>query len=248
MLQGRAAIITGSSQGIGAGLAKYFAKQGAMVVVNYPFESEAEKAKMVVAEITDAGGKAIAIKANVADEFEVIQMMDETVKAFGQLDILINNAGITKDSSFKKMTVENFKLVMDTNLVGTFITCKAAAEIMAEQGYGRIVNMSSIAGLQGNFGQANYAASKAGVIGLTKTAAIEYAKKGVTVNAIAPGFVRTPMTDQIPEEVRNNMIQSIPVKRMGEPEDIAATAAFLASKEAGYITGQVLSVNGGWYM
>jgi len=248
MLQGQAAIITGSSQGIGAGLAKYFAKQGAMVVVNYPFESEAEKAKMVVAEITEAGGKAIAIKANVADEFEVIHMMEETVKTFGKLDILINNAGITKDSSLKKMTVENFKMVLDTNLVGTFITCKAAAEIMAEQGYGRIVNMSSIAGLQGNFGQANYAASKAGVIGLTKTAAIEYAKKGVTVNAIAPGFVRTPMTDQIPEEVRNNMIQSIPVKRMGEPEDIAATAAFLASKEAGYITGQVLSVNGGWYM
>ncbi len=248
MLQGRAAIITGSSQGIGAELAIYFAKQGAMVVVNYPFDSEAEKAKKVVDEITEHGGKAIAIKANVADEAEVLHMMEGTVKAFGKLDILINNAGITKDSSLKKMTVENFKMVLDTNLVGTFITCKAAAEIMAEQGYGRIVNMSSIAGLQGNFGQANYAASKAGVIGLTKTVAIEYAKKGVTVNAIAPGFVRTPMTDQIPEEVRNNMIQSIPVQRMGEPEDIAATAAFLASKEAGYITGQVLSVNGGWYM
>ena len=146
------------------------------------------------------------------------------------------------------MTVENFKMVLDTNLVGTFITCKVAAEIMAEQGYGRIVNTSSIAGLQGNFGQANYAASKAGVIGLTKTIAIEYAKRGITVNAIAPGFIRTPMTDQIPEAAKGIMIESIPVKRIGEPEDIAATAAFLASKEAGYITGQVLSVNGGWYM
>ena len=248
MLKNQVAIITGSSQGIGAGLATYFAKQGAAVVVNYPFDSEEEKAKHVVAEITNNGGKAIAIKANVADEAEVKNMMEETVKEFGKLDILVNNAGITRDSSFKKMTVENFKMVLDTNLVGTFITCKAAAEIMAEQGYGRIVNMSSIAGLQGNFGQANYAASKAGVIGLTKSVAIEYAKKGVTVNAIAPGFVRTPMTDQIPAEVRDNMIHSIPVKRMGEPEDIAATAAFLASKEAGYITGQVLSVNGGWYM
>ena len=248
MLKDQVAIITGSSQGIGAGLAKYFAQQGAIVVVNFPFDSEAEKAENVVAEITNNDGKAIAIKANVTDEAEVKNMMEETVNAFGKLDILVNNAGVTRDSSLKKMTVENFKMVLDTNLVGTFITCKAAAEIMAEQGYGRIVNMSSIAGLQGNFGQANYAASKAGVIGLTKTVAIEYAKKGVTVNAIAPGFVPSWMTDQIPEEVRNNMIQSIPVKRIGEPEDIAATVAFLASKEAGYITGQVLSVNGGWYM
>ena len=178
MLKNQVAIITGSSQGIGAGLATYFAKQGAAVVVNYPFDSEEEKAKHVVAEITNNGGKAIAIKANVADEAEVKNMMEETVKEFGKLDILVNNAGITRDSSFKKMTVENFKMVLDTNLVGTFITCKAAAEIMAEQGYGRIVNMSSIAGLQGNFGQANYAASKAGVIGLTKSVAIEYAKKG----------------------------------------------------------------------
>ncbi|MCQ6275498.1 3-oxoacyl-ACP reductase FabG [Bacillus sp. V3B] len=248
MLKDQVAIITGSSQGIGAGLAKYFTEKGAAVVINYPFDSEAEKAENVVSEITKNGGKAIAIKANVTNETEVKTMMEETVQAFGKLDILVNNAGITRDSSLKKMTVDNFKMVLDTNLVGTFITCKAAAEIMAAQGYGRIVNTSSIAGLQGNFGQANYAASKAGVIGLTKTAAIEYAKKGVTVNAIAPGFVRTPMTDQIPEEIKNNMIQSIPAKRIGEPEDIAATAAFLASKEAGYVTGQVLSINGGWYM
>ena len=148
----------------------------------------------------------------------------------------------------KKMTVENFRMVLETNLVGSFITSRAAALVMAEQGYGRIVNTSSIAGLMGNFGQANYASSKAGVIGLTKTIAREFAKKGVTCNAIAPGFVRTPMTDQIPEEIRTNMINEIPVQRIGEPEDIAAAAAFLASKQAGYITGQVLSVNGGSLM
>lgn len=184
MLQDQVAIITGSSQGIGAGLAKYFAKQGAVVAANYPFDSEAEKAKNVVAEITNNGGQAIAIKANVTDEAEVKNMMEETVGKFGKLDILVNNAGITKDSSLKKITVENFKLVLDTNLVGTFITCKVAAEIMAEQGYGRIINMSSIAGQQGNFGQANYAASKAGVIGLTKRAAIEYAKKGLPLTRL----------------------------------------------------------------
>ncbi|OLO27910.1 3-oxoacyl-ACP reductase [Alkalihalophilus pseudofirmus] len=248
MLENQVAIITGSCQGIGAGMARYFSRLGATVVVNYPFEAEAEKAKTVVKEIIANGGKAIAIQANVADEKEVIQMIEQTVKEFGKLDILVNNAGVTRDASIKKMTVENFKMVVDVNLVGSFITSKAAALVMAEQGYGRIVNTSSIAGLQGNFGQANYASSKAGVIGLTKTFAIEFAKKGVTVNAIAPGFISTPMTDQIPDDIRNNMINSIPVKRAGEPDDIAAAAAFLASKEAGYITGQVLSINGGLLM
>ncbi|WP_249870685.1 3-oxoacyl-ACP reductase FabG [Oceanobacillus saliphilus] len=248
MLKDQVAIITGSSQGIGSGIAKYFAKKGASVVVNYPFDGEAEKAQAVVEEITADGGKAIALKANVADEEEVTKMVEDTVKEFGKLDILVNNAGITRDSSVKKMTVENFKMVINTNLVGSFITSKIAAEVMASQGYGRIVNTSSIAGQEGNFGQANYAASKSGVLGLTKTFAREYARKGVTVNAVSPGFIRTPMTDAIPEDIRNNMINEIPVKRVGEPEDIAAATAFLASKEAGFITGQLLPINGGLNM
>ncbi|GAB3043008.1 3-oxoacyl-ACP reductase FabG [Virgibacillus ainsalahensis] len=248
MLKNQVAIITGSSQGIGTGVAKYFAKQGAAVVVNYPFDSEAESANTVVEEITSKGGIAIALKANVASETEVKQLIDDTISKFGKLDILVNNAGITRDSTAKKMTVENFKMVLDTNLVGSFITSKIAAEIMAEQGYGRIINTSSIAGQQGNFGQANYASSKSGVLGLTKTFALEYAKKGVTVNAISPGFIRTPMTEAIPEDIRKNMINEIPVKRTGEPEDIAAAAAFLASDQAGFITGQLLPVNGGLYM
>lgn len=248
LLQEQVAIITGSSQGIGAGIAQYFAKQGASIIINYPSDAEEKKAKSVVKEILDSGGKAVALKANVTAEEEVIQMIEDTMKVYGKLDILVNNAGITKDSSIKKMTVEVFNRVLDVNLVGTFNTSKAAVNVMAEQGYGRIINLSSIAGLQGNFGQANYAASKAGVIGLTKTIAIEYAQKGITANAIAPGFIRTAMTDQIPDEIKNNVLNAIPVKRVGEPIDIAAAAAFLASKEAGYITGQVLSVNGGLLM
>lgn len=248
MLENQVAIITGSSQGIGAGMAKYFAKLGASVVINYPFESEKERAREIVQGIASEGGKVIALKANVTNEDDVSKLVEDTVKEFGKIDILVNNAGITRDSTLKKMTVEDFKLVLDTNLVGSFITSKAVLQVMAEQGYGRIVNISSISGLQGNFGQANYASSKAGIVGLTKTMAIEYAKKGITVNAVAPGFVRTPMTDKIPEDIKRTMIAEVPVNRIGEPEDIAAAAAFLASAQAGYITGQILSVNGGVLM
>lgn len=248
MLNNQVAIITGSSQGIGKGIAKYFAKQGATVIVNYPFDSEAEKANTIVEEITSKNGKAVALKANVTNEEEVKRMINEIINKFGQLDILVNNAGITRDSTAKKMTVENFKMVLDTNLVGSFITSRIAAEVMAAHGYGRIINTSSIAGQQGNFGQANYAASKSGVLGLTKTFALEYAKKGVTVNAISPGFIKTPMTEAIPEDIKKNMISEIPVRRIGEPEDVASAAAFLASEQAGFITGQLLPVNGGLYM
>jgi len=248
MLNNQVAIITGSSQGIGKGIAKYFAKQGATVIVNYPFDSESEKANTIVEEITSGSGKAIALKANVTNEEEVKRMINDTINKFGQLDILVNNAGITSDSTAKKMTVENFKMVLDTNLVGSFITSKIASAVMAANGYGRIINTSSIAGQQGNFGQANYAASKSGILGLTKTFALEYAKKGVTVNAISPGFIRTPMTEAIPEDIKKNMISEIPVRRTGEPEDVASAAAFLASEQAGFITGQLLPVNGGLYM
>ncbi|WP_338448350.1 3-oxoacyl-[acyl-carrier-protein] reductase [Niallia oryzisoli] len=248
MLENQVAIITGSSQGIGAEMAKYFARLGASVVINYPFESEKERAREIVQGIASEGGKVIALKANVTNEDEVSKLVENTVKEFGRIDILVNNAGITRDSTMKKMTVEDFKFVLDTNLVGSFITSKAVLQVMADQGYGRIVNISSISGLQGNFGQANYASSKAGIVGLTKTMAIEYAKKGITVNAVAPGFVRTPMTDKIPEEIKSSMIAQIPVNRIGEPEDIAAATAFLASTQAGYITGQILSVNGGVLM
>ncbi|PTL37998.1 3-oxoacyl-ACP reductase FabG [Alkalicoccus saliphilus] len=248
MFSNQVALITGASQGIGKEIAYYFAERGARVIVNYPFESEYEKAQAVVESIQKAGGWGEAIQADVGKEDEVKNMFEQIKSKYNALHILVNNAGITKDSSIKKMSVEQYSDVIHTNLTGSFLTLKEASLIMGGQSYGRIINTSSISGLHGNFGQANYASAKAGIVGLTKTAAIEYARKGVTVNAIAPGFIRTPMTDQIPDDIKTSMISEIPVQRIGEPVDIASAAAFLASEEAGYITGQILSVNGGSFM
>lgn len=246
MLEGRVAVVTGASRGIGREVALTLAKYGADVVVNY--NGSEEKAKEVVAEIETLGRKAIAIKASVSNMDEVSQMIDETVEKFGKIDILVNNAGITKDNLVLKMTEDDFDAVIDTNLKGTFLCMKQVYRLMMKQRYGRIINMSSVIGVSGNAGQVNYAASKAGVIGMTKSLARELGTRGVTVNAIAPGFIETEMTDVLSDKVKQEIEGQIPLKRMGQVQDVAEAVAFLASDKAAYITGQVLHVDGGMVM
>lgn len=246
MLEGRVAVVTGASRGIGREVALTLAKYGADVVVNY--NGSEEKAKEVVAEIETLGRKAIAIKASVSSMDEVSQMIDETVEKFGRIDILVNNAGITKDNLVLKMTEDDFDAVIDTNLKGTFLCMKQVYRLMMKQRYGRIINMSSVIGVSGNAGQVNYAASKAGVIGMTKSLARELGTRGVTVNAIAPGFIETEMTDVLSDKVKQEIEGQIPLKRMGQVQDVAEAVAFLASDKAAYITGQVLHVDGGMVM
>lgn len=246
MLEGRVAVVTGASRGIGREVALTLAKYGADVIVNY--NGSEEKAKEVVAEIETLGRKAIAIKASVSSMDEVSQMIDETVEKFGKIDILVNNAGITKDNLVLKMTEDDFDAVIDTNLKGTFLCMKQVYRLMMKQRYGRIINMSSVIGVSGNAGQVNYAASKAGVIGMTKSLARELGTRGVTVNAIAPGFIETEMTDVLSDKVKQEIEGQIPLKRMGQVQDVAEAVAFLASDKAAYITGQVLHVDGGMVM
>lgn len=246
MLEGRVAVVTGASRGIGREVALILAKYGADVVVNY--NGSEEKAKEVVAEIETLGRKAIAIKASVSSMDEVSQMIDETVEKFGKIDILVNNAGITKDNLVLKMTEDDFDAVIDTNLKGTFLCMKQVYRLMMKQRYGRIINMSSVIGVSGNAGQVNYAASKAGVIGMTKSLARELGTRGVTVNAIAPGFIETEMTEVLSDKVKQEIEGQIPLKRMGQVQDVAEAVAFLASDKAAYITGQVLHVDGGMVM
>lgn len=246
MLEGKVAVVTGASRGIGREVALTLAKYGADVVVNY--NGSEEKAKEVVAEIEKQGRKAIAIKASVSSMDEVSQMIEETVEKFGKIDILVNNAGITKDNLVLKMTEDDFDAVIDTNLKGTFLCMKQVYRLMMKQRYGRIINMSSVIGVSGNAGQVNYAASKAGVIGMTKSLARELGTRGVTVNAIAPGFIETEMTDVLPDKVKQEIEGQIPLKRMGQVQDVAEAVVFLASDKAGYITGQVLHVDGGMVM
>lgn len=246
MLEGRVAVVTGASRGIGREVALTLAKYGADVVVNY--NGSEEKAKEVVVEIEKFGRKAIAIKASVSSMDEVSQMIDETVEKFGKIDILVNNAGITKDNLVLKMTEDDFDAVIDTNLKGTFLCMKQVYRLMMKQRYGRIINMSSVIGVSGNAGQVNYAASKAGVIGMTKSLARELGTRGVTVNAIAPGFIETEMTDVLSDKVKQEIEGQIPLKRMGRVQDVAEAVAFLASDKAAYITGQVLHVDGGMVM
>lgn len=246
MLEGRVAVVTGASRGIGREVALTLAKYGADVVVNY--NGSEEKAKEVVAEIETLGRKSIAIKASVSSMDEVSQMIDETVEKFGRIDILVNNAGITKDNLVLKMTEDDFDTVIDTNLKGTFLCMKQVYRLMMKQRYGRIINMSSVIGVSGNAGQVNYAASKAGVIGMTKSLARELGTRGVTVNAIAPGFIETEMTDVLSDKVKQEIEGQIPLKRMGQVQDVAEAVAFLASDKAAYITGQVLHVDGGMVM
>jgi len=245
-LTGKTAIVTGASRGIGAAIARRFAEEGANIVVNY--SGSQDKAEAVVAEIEQAGGKAIAVKANVADADAVKAMADAAMKEFGSIDILINNAGITHDNLMMRMKEDEWDDVINTNLKGVFLCTKAVTRQMMKQRAGRIVNIASIVGVMGNAGQANYVAAKAGVIGLTKTTARELASRGITANAVAPGFITTDMTEKLGDDVQSTMLAQIPLARFGAPEDVANAALFLASDEASYVTGQTLHLDGGMVM
>lgn len=246
MLQEKVALVTGASRGIGRAIALELARHGAKVAVNYA-GSEA-KAKEVVEEIEQMGGEAFAVQADVANGEAVEQMVKEVVERFGRIDILVNNAGITRDNLLMRMKEEEWDDVINTNLKGVFHCTKAVTRPMMKQRFGRIVNIASIVGVSGNPGQANYVAAKAGVIGFTKTAAKELASRNITVNAIAPGFITTDMTDRLSEDVRTEMLKQIPLARFGEPEDIAKVVSFLVSDAANYITGQTIHVDGGMVM
>lgn len=245
-LEGKVALVTGASRGIGKEIALQLAKEGANIAVNYA-GSEA-KAAEVAEEIKAMGREAVVIQANVADAASVDSMVKQTVEAFGRLDILVNNAGITRDNLIMRMKETDWDDVIDTNLKGVFLCTKAVTRQMMKQRSGRIINISSIVGVSGNAGQANYVAAKSGVIGLTKTTAKELATRGITVNAVAPGFITTDMTDQLTEEMKNEMLKQIPLARLGEPIDIAKTVLFLASEDSRYMTGQTLHVDGGMVM
>lgn len=243
MLEGKIALVTGASRGIGRQVALTLGAKGATVIVNY--NGSAAKAEEVVKEIEAAGGKAEALQCNVSDFEACGQMLADIVSRHGRLDILVNNAGITRDNLLMKMSEEDFDAVVNTNLKGVFNCIKHIARQMLKQKSGRIINMSSVSGVLGNAGQANYCAAKAGVIGITKSAARELASRGITVNAVAPGFIVTEMTDVLSDSVKEAATEKIPMKKFGETQDIANAVAFLASDEAKYITGQVLCVDGG---
>lgn len=243
MLTDKIALVTGGSRGIGAAIAKALAKEGAAVVINY--NGSRERAKAVAEEIRASGGKAEIYQCNVADFDACGEMIKTLIQKYGRIDILVNNAGITKDGLLVKMTEEDFDAVINTNLKGAFHTIRHMSRYFLKQKSGKIINISSVSGIMGNAGQANYSASKAGIIGLTKSAARELASRGINVNAIAPGFIATDMTEAMPENVKNSLTETIPLKRIGKPEEIADMAVFLASGKADYITGQVFAVDGG---
>jgi 3-oxoacyl-[acyl-carrier protein] reductase len=239
----RVAIVTGSSRGIGRGIALRLAKEGAKVVVNYR-GSEAAAAE-VVGQIKADGGEAIAVQADVSQVAEAQTLIDAAKKTYGKIDILVNNAGTTRDTLLVRMSEEDWDIVIDTNLKGTFNCIKAVSRQMMRQRYGRIVNITSVSGIAGNPGQANYASAKAGIIGLTKTVAKELGSRGITCNAVAPGFVLTDLTCSLPQDLLDLAIERTPLGRMGTLEDMAAAVAYLASDEASFVTGQVLAVDGG---
>jgi 3-oxoacyl-[acyl-carrier protein] reductase len=245
-LEGKAALVTGASRGIGREIALELARQGANVAVNYS-GSEA-KANEVVDEIKALGREAFAVKCDVSNADAVAEMVKGTIDNFGKLDILVNNAGITRDNLLMRMKEEEWDDVININLKGVFLCTKAVTRQMMKQRVGRIINIASIVGVSGNPGQANYVAAKAGVIGLTKTTAKELASRNITVNAIAPGFITTDMTDKLSEEVKAEMLKQIPLARLGEPKDIAKITAFLASDDSAYMTGQTLHIDGGMVM
>ncbi|HHB2767576.1 TPA: 3-oxoacyl-[acyl-carrier-protein] reductase [Staphylococcus aureus] len=242
----KSALVTGASRGIGRSIALQLAEEGYNVAVNYA--GSKEKAEAVVEEIKAKGVDSFAIQANVADADEVKAMIKEVVSQFGSLDVLVNNAGITRDNLLMRMKEQEWDDVIDTNLKGVFNCIQKATPQMLRQRSGAIINLSSVVGAVGNPGQANYVATKAGVIGLTKSAARELASRGITVNAVAPGFIVSDMTDALSDELKEQMLTQIPLARIGQDTDIANTVAFLASDKAKYITGQTIHVNGGMYM
>ena len=246
MLTDKVAVVTGASRGLGREIAILLGARGARVIVNY--NGSAAKAEEVVKIIEDAGGKAEAVQCNVAEFEQAAEFFRYVIKTCGRVDILVNNAGITRDNLLMKMSEAEFDAVIDTNLKGAFNCMKQVSRQMLKQKSGRIINMSSVSGVIGNAGQANYCASKAGLIGMTKSAARELASRGITCNAVAPGFIDTEMTEVLTGAVKEAAKETIPMKRFGSPKDVANVVAFLASEEAGYITGQVICVDGGMAM
>ena len=242
----KTALVTGASRGIGAAIAKKLAARGFMVIINYGHSSAA--AEEVKNQIEQAGGQAVLMQGDVSSGDDVDRMFKDIKKTWGRLDVLVNNAGINRDTLLVRMKEDQWDAVLSTDLKSVFFTTKAAASLMMRQRSGSIINIASVVGITGNAGQANYAAAKAGVIGFTKSAAKELAARGIRVNAIAPGFIETDMTDAIPENIREGMLETIPLRRGGKAEDVANAVAFLASDDAGYITGQVLKVDGGMVM
>ena len=245
-LDGQVAIVTGASRGIGRAVAIALAKVGAKVVVNYA--GNAKAAEEVRQTIVDNGGQAIVFQADIANAEAVDALVKQTVDSFGKIDILVNNAGITRDGLLMRMKDEDWDAVINTNLKGIFYCTKAVSKIMMKQRSGKIINMTSVVGIMGNAGQANYAAAKAGVIGFTKSMAKELASRGITVNAIAPGFIATDMTHGLSDQVKADLAAKIPLNRLGSAEDVAAAVVFLATDSANYITGQTLNVDGGMVM
>ena len=245
-LKGKNCVVTGGSRGIGRAIALELAACGANVVVNYTRNSTAAEA--VVAEIKSMGTIGMAVKADVSITSEVENLVNEVLNTLGSIDILVNNAGITRDNLIIRMTEKEFDDVINTNLKGAFICTKAVSKVMIKQKSGKIINVSSVVGIVGNAGQSNYSAAKAGIIGFTKSMAKELAKRNINVNAVAPGFIQTDMTSVLPDKVKEEFINSIPLMRIGKPEDIAKAAAFLASEYSDYITGQVINIDGGMVM
>lgn len=245
MPKGKVAVITGASRGIGRSVALALAAKGATIVA---VDMDQASTEAVVAELQAAGGKALAVVGNVTSAADVERMVDAAVEAFGRVDILVNNAGITRDGLLMRMKDDDWDAVLNVNLKGAFLCTRAVFKVMSKQRYGRIINIASVVGQMGNAGQANYCASKAGLIGLTKSNSREMAKRSITVNAVAPGFIATAMTDALSDKVRDELTAQIPLERLGSAEDIANAVVFLASEQSGYITGHVLSVNGGMYM
>ena len=245
MPSGKIAVITGASRGIGRSIAFALAAKGATIVA---MDMDQAATDEVVAELKAAGAKALAVVGNVTVSADVERMIDAAVDAFGRVDILVNNAGITRDGLLMRMKDEEWDAVLNVNLKGAFVCTRTAFKVMSKQRYGRIINIASVVGQMGNAGQANYCASKAGLIGLTKSNAREMAKRNITVNAVAPGFIATAMTDALSDKVKAELTAQIPLERLGSSDDIANAVVFLASEASGYITGHVLSVNGGMYM
>jgi 3-oxoacyl-[acyl-carrier protein] reductase len=245
MPKDKVAVITGASRGIGRSIALTLAAKGAVIVA---VDMDQASTDAVVVELKAAGAKALGVVGNVTVTQDVERMVEAAVEAFGRVDILVNNAGITRDGLLVRMKDEDWDAVLTVNLKGAFLCTRAASKVMAKQRYGRIINIASIVGQMGNAGQANYCASKAGLIGLTKSNARELAKRSVTVNAVAPGFIATAMTDALSDKVKAELAAQIPMEKLGSADDIANAVVFLASEQSGYITGHVLAVNGGMYM